>query len=94
MENNNQGEIKIVDTKENQKIDIDGNTTNYIKKFAFFPVLVKWSDGIYKYAWFKSYYEKYVFTKYNNYKMDIFGNIRIVEEIEWVHTENIDFIKN
>jgi len=35
-----------------------------------------------------------VFTKYNNYKMDIFGNIRIVEEIEWVHTENIDFIKN
>lgn len=93
MENNNQEEIRIVESKNNQKIDIHGKSFNYIKKFAFLPVLVKWSDGIYKYTWLKPYYEKYVFTRYDNYKLDIFGNIRIVEEVEWVHTENLDFIK-
>ena len=92
MENDDKKEIEIVDNR----ISIDNtDSVNYIKKFAFFPVLVKWSSGgIYKYIWLRPYYEKYVFTKYDNCKLDIFGNIRIVEEVEWIHAENIDFIKN
>lgn len=83
MENNEQ-DIKF----------IDKYCVNYVKKFAFLPVLIQINDNMWKYVWFKPYYERYIYTKFNSVKMDMFGNIRVVEEVEWNHTNNVDYIKS
>lgn len=66
---------------------------NFIERFAWFPVLVKSSDNIFRYVWMKSYYERFEKTVYDNYKIDSFGNIRIVTEEEWLLTGNMELPK-
>lgn len=87
-------------TQENKKttenvsrIDIDKKQANYIKKFAFIPKLVRISENTHRYIWFKSYFEKYEFVKCENFRMDMFGHIRILDEVEWIHTENIEYVR-
>lgn len=81
--------VTITDCK-NKHIN---KNVNFIERFAWFPVLVKSSDNIFRYIWMKSYYERFEKTVYDNYKIDSFGNIRIVTEEEWLLTGNMELPK-